>query len=95
MWYIKQERNEIYVLGGQEFLASKRQSRFLNPEQKQDQKQSFRPEAELTEKVIWNLEPGGNPRSPMFRANLIGMLVVIRVEGLQSSLMVRDGNKMS
>ena len=49
------------ILGRQEVPASKREAQFLNPEQKEDQQQSFRQETELTEKVIWNWEPGENP----------------------------------
>ena len=60
------------ILGRQEVPASKREAQFLNPEQKEDQQQSFRQETELTEKVIWNWEPGENPRSPMFRDKLLG-----------------------
>lgn len=58
--------------GGQAFLASIRQCQVFNPEPKQDQKQSFRPEAELTEKVIWNPEPGETPEVPCSEPTPLG-----------------------
>lgn len=60
-----------HIPGGPEFLASKRKSQFLNPEQKRDQKQSFRQAMDLTKKALWNLEPGENPRSLVLKPNLI------------------------